>query len=349
MMAIRAYRLRMTAPLHVGDQGVGLEETLAYVPSDTLFSAVVTWSHLAAHAGIVDSLDESFSGMPPLRLTSAFPFAHDVYLLPKPQLAMTPDDPAGSGKQYKRVRWVSFAVFSALASGIRQRDLDTLWAERMLLQQGAVWTTREEYARLAGVLEPDGEVIRIWSTLRVPKVTIDRVHNAGTLFHVGRVHFARGCGLWFLAQGEQDWLQRVEDALAVLADSGLGGQRSRGNGQFVMERSTPPEFKPPVGMKSYGVLLSRLAPTVNELHLLRCPSASYSLATVAGWSGDPVSSPVIRKQVRMLAEGSVVGWTDKKLGQLIDVTPDKAPVSHPLYRNGIGYLVPIQVPTEALP
>ena len=44
-METRAYRLQMRSPLHVGEQGIGNEQTLAYIPSDTLFSAlVVAWS-----------------------------------------------------------------------------------------------------------------------------------------------------------------------------------------------------------------------------------------------------------------------------------------------------------------
>jgi CRISPR/Cas system CSM-associated protein Csm4 (group 5 of RAMP superfamily) len=45
MQGTVVYTLRFRAPLHIGERGIGQEETRDYVPADTLFSALCTmWS-----------------------------------------------------------------------------------------------------------------------------------------------------------------------------------------------------------------------------------------------------------------------------------------------------------------
>ena len=360
-METRAYRLAMRTPLHVGERGIGVEETLDYVPSDSLFSALaVTWLRMAEHRDTLDGLQEKME-REPLLLTSAFPFIGSVLLFPKPQLGLAPDSAEGeSGKEYKRVRWVSTDVFSALLNGPEQPALDGLWAARALLQDNSVWVTQAESERLQGefgFVEPNRPAARhvegttFWNSMRVPKVTVDRLTNASQIFHVGRVHFATGCGLWFMAQGEETRLDRVEAALNLLADDGLGGQRSRGNGQFTWAATTPPPL--PQVESGYRVLLSRLAPRETEMALLRAAHASYQLTLIGGFSGTPHDPPLIRRQVRMLVEGSVIGAAapqadgaeSRAVGGLVDVTPTEAEkwLGHPIFRYGYGFTAPIAV------
>jgi CRISPR-associated protein Csm4 len=349
----RAWQLALRAPLHVGERGIGVEETLDYLPSDSLFSALaVAWQRSAPHRTALAELEQAFVGTPPLRLTSAFPYIGNLLLFPKPHLA-APRPVEGqeavkeSGKEYKRVRWVSQQVFTELLQGPEQAKLDELWADKVLLQGGAVWVTRDE-AKALGAGQPDGE---FWKSDRVPKVTVDRLTNASQIFHVGRVHFAPGCGLWCMAQGEAAWLDRVEAGLNLLADDGLGGQRSRGNGQFECKKIEPPPSLPQLE-SAYGVLLSRFAPSVAEMALLRSVHAAYGLALVGGFSGTAGDPPFVRRQVRLLVEGSVIGTEEGTAsaasGRLVDVTPSAPEVTarldHPIYRYGVAYTVPIRVP-----
>jgi hypothetical protein len=55
------------------------------------------------------------------------------------------------------------------------------------------------------------------------------------------------------------------------------------------------------------ILLSRLAPAPEEMARLRADVASYQLVLVGGFSGTPGMNPVVRRQVRMVTEGSVIG------------------------------------------
>mgnify|MGYP000899879906 CR=1 FL=1 len=355
-METRAYRLQMRSPLHVGEQGIGNEQTLAYIPSDTLFSAlVVTWSTLP---GLQDSLAALVDpeAAPPLLLTSAFPYADDVRLLPRPALRLAPtllDNE--TTKTVRRVEWVSETVFAALISGIDQAALDRQWSQKTLLQAGDTWTTGAEGSRLKTHLpQSDAGEHLIWWTDVVPRVTVDRITNASQIYHVGRTYFADGCGLWFAARGEVIWLDRLEQVLAIKAGEGIGGLRSVGNGQFTLHADTAPNFltnsMADVNGAQAELLLSRLAPTPGEMAQLRADVANYQLVLVGGFSGTPGTNPVVRRQVRMVTEGSVIGAgaaSARPPGQLVDVTPETTPwLGHRIYRYGYGFTVPVRLAVQ---
>ncbi len=355
-METRAYRLQMRSPLHVGEQGIGNEQTLAYIPSDTLFSAlVVTWSTLP---GLQDSLAALVDpeAAPPLLLTSAFPYADDVRLLPRPALPLAPTlSDNETTKTVKRVEWVSETVFAALISGIDQAALDRQWSQKSLLQAGNVWTTGEEGSRLEAHLpESDAGEHLIWWTDVVPRVTVDRITNASQIYHVGRTYFADGCGLWFAARGEAIWLDRMEQVLAFKAVEGIGGLRSVGNGQFTLHMDAAPGLLADlttIAETEHGeILLSRLAPAADEMIRLRSDVASYQLVLVGGFSGTPGTTPVVRRQVRMVTEGSVIGAgaaSKRPPGQLVDVTPETTPwLGHRIYRYGYGFTVPVRLAVQ---
>lgn len=370
-METRAYRLTLRAPLHVGERGIGVEETLDYLPSDSLFSALaVAWQRTAALRPVLDGLAAAFKEGAPLLLTSAFPHMAGVLLFPRPHLAALPkpvetEQRQESSKDIKRVRWVSQEIFAALLAGPDQARLDALWANKVLLQKGTVWVTEADAQRIHDAQHPPGAGERppgaarvrervqhttFWDEVRVPKVTVDRLSNASQIFHVGRMHFDKQSGLWFMARGEAEWLTHVEAGLRLLADDGLGGQRSRGNGQFTFETMEPPAFAQEQG--GYGVLLSRFAPRAAEMALLKGRHAAYDLTLVGGFSGTPGDPPVVRRQVRLVAEGSIIGSDEAALpaapGQLVDVTPTAPEVTarlgHPIFRYGLAYTVPIRVP-----
>lgn len=357
-MATQAFRLTMTAPLHVGEAGVGLEETLSYLPSDTLFSAlVVTWLEMKQYADWVDRLALDFAVAPPLLLTSAMPYAGDVRFFPKPLLPLPPKEEVknkcfsgrSSGKRFKKVRWVSEAIFKQLIQGISVADFDALWQSASFVQGDAVWVTDAERAHIAVALDkPATSELTCWRIDQAPRVTIDRIRESSALFHIGRTHFARNCGLWCVARGADKWVAAVEDALHLLADGGVGGLRSRGHGAFKLDpKSTWPGL--PTGGGAHQVLLSRLAPTSAQVSYLKAPGTSYELVTVGGWANRAGDEPLIRLRLRMLAEGSVIQHSDQALGALVDVNPQektgesqKTPppqVDHPIYRNGYGFSV----------
>jgi CRISPR-associated protein Csm4 len=342
---IAIFDLSLHGALHLGEfTGVNREKSLEWIPSDTLFAALVeAWARLGANIEErlstfpVRGRDEQ-QHEPPLLLTSAFPRAGQVRFFPAPPVFRSGKIFEGeSYKKAKKVRWLSKGVLDALVQG---DDPDGT-----LIQSGGVWVTAEESNHLIEQVGTDREnQITLWAYQSVPHVTVDRLTNASNLFYTGRMVFGPHCGLWFAARGEVDW---VREALPYLQDSGLGGLRSTGHGGFSF---TSKEEDFPSATDDYGLLLSRYAP-MSEAEVqsgLQAENSYYQFVTVGGWYRDEDGHPWRRRSVRMIAEGALLPVSAVK-GGLVNVRPDqvqRGPAT--VYRSGLAFFVPAGKIAEVL-
>ena len=206
MATFDRYVLRFRAPLHLAGRGIGIETTELTVRSDTLFSALcVGLRETRGPETVADLLEWYEQVEPPFVLSSTFPWAGQSYFLPRPRI-VPPGGPA------RRARWVSTAVLSALLRGDSPPDS----AEPLDLgSEHTAWVLPDELAALTGRAW--------WATGVVTRVTVDRQTDAGAIFRAGRTVFAPDAGLYFLVLWrERAWESAFDDALAYLADAGLG-------------------------------------------------------------------------------------------------------------------------------
>jgi CRISPR-associated protein Csm4 len=329
------YQLALRGALHVG-AAVSIERqaTLDWLPSDTLFAALVTaWAQMGADVNA--RLSAFNADAPPLQITSAFPWIAGIRFLPAP--AVLPKSIGLEGKDAKRVQWMSSAVYAQLRAGaIDARN-------KQFLHDGSVWVTANEHAQLAEKYTQDDGEIRLWQMFVVPRVTVDRATNASNLFHAGRVSFAPGDGLWFAARGTHStW---VDEALPFLADAGVGGLRNYGHGAF--KHTASADDLPATPTTGAGLLLSRYAPRdADEIaKVLKRDGTAYRLVTVGGWCTDDDGHPWRRAMVRLIAEGAVIADVADARGKLVDVRPAKvAQFEHrAVYRFGLPFFVPAEV------
>jgi CRISPR-associated protein Csm4 len=134
--------------------------------------------------------------------------------------------------------------------------------------------------------------------------------------------------------------------LRILADEGIGGERSAGKGQLeeIIETEIPLELK---SDSNEYLLLSLCNPnSKNEFDSFE----KYEITVRGGGSvsfDDEIESDEVKdiklyrkKQVRMIAEGAVV--KGKVVGRLVDISPEnKTAFDHKYYRNGKCFLLPI--------
>lgn len=322
MIAIDLYP---RGPFHVGELGVGREETLGHVPSDTLYAALVTaW----IAQGDLGSFDP-----PPVRLTSAFPRVGTLRLYPRPlvRFNIAPQQRDTLGKTLTKVMWCSERIFSLLIQGA---EMSALADKQNII--GVTWFHPEELRQLPAP--------PYWREQIVPHVAIDRLNNAPNLFHSGRMTFASQCGLWFGAEPiTPDARQRLERALDHLADAGIGGLRSTGHGGFTFKTGAL-SLKAP-DHSGYGVTLSRYLPA-NSAEItvaLKAEHAAFKLTRVGGWCHDDAGHPWRRKQVQLVREGSVLGCNGASVGYIANVRPDKVGQfgDRPVLRYGLAFLVPV--------
>jgi CRISPR-associated protein Csm4 len=331
---------------HFGLHGLGQEESGIHFPSDSLFAALV--SRLAEMQG--GQAAAAWVGLfrspnPPLALTSAFPRAGKVLFFPVP--LAKPTSKAGDGEQptsnkkFKRVRFVSEGVFRELLKG---SALSELFDKGMRLNNALV-VLKEEVDQLPAMVREKGQV---WSKERRPRVTISRTDSKSNLFFTGHTVYAPGCGLWLGVR----WVQRDEATAALLnsllqdlSEAGIGGDRSSGFGHAEFKPSEGIDLPDPSG--NAWVALSRYLPAENEMTALHDERAAYSVETIRGWLYSQGHKSERRRQVRMLAEGSVFGPLAQLIpGQVAEVHPiyDGAPpLEHPVLRNGLTVAVGIQL------
>jgi CRISPR-associated protein Csm4 len=341
---MQAFRLEPRGYFHFGIHGIDAEQSAERCPSDTLYSALLAESlrwGLDFYAP-PDGHSADAAPDPPLLLSSAFPYAGEILLLPRPQLKLPVTEREGGRKKLKRLEYVSPTIFTLILAGGTDSLDPYVEDQGRLLMNGKVWIANQD-----GVLPRDPrsgvEITKFWSIEQVPHVTVDRAQDSSAYYQVGQVAFAPQCGLYLLYAERQAGAGAVlRSALARLGDSGLGGRRSAGLGQFAVREAVAPVF-PSVSAARRMVLLSRYRPTAAEIAAgVFGDAASYSIVRVGGWLQTGANAAAQRRRnVRMLGEGSVICLAEDgspPLGSICDLRPeyDAASFPHPVWRYGLA-------------
>jgi CRISPR type III-A-associated RAMP protein Csm4 len=319
-----AVRFRPMGPWRFGpDSGARDRVDLIY-HSDALFSAVCSaMSQLGLAEEWLQATATSDSA-PAVRFSSFFPFAGDTLLVVPPRNLWPP--PESTKIRYKGAHFVPLSVIESLLSD-KAIDEDR-------------WTVDGESECLVPS-NPGRGPFRV--ALR-SSAGVDRLDHAAVEIHsTACLEFARGAGLWTIVQfssedAKSQWQAPVRSALLLLADSGLGGERSRGWG-----RSEAPEWQPWIpplmeqSSDSAHWLLSLYTPAESdEVDWKRGNYATVSrrgrIESTARW-GEP------KQPTTMIAEGSVLLASSELRGAASNVAPEGFP--HPVYRAGFAVTVAI--------
>ncbi len=370
MSDLAVYRLTFHSGLHVGTQGVNLEESDVVLPSDTLFAALV--DAYRRTGGDPDDFVAPFPGVageaaPPFLVTSLFPFAGDVRFFPMLvplQWIFSEAILKERRKEVKRIRFVSEDIFRDILAGkcLDQRLFPQDEAEEptdgVALQGTTFWMTLEETKSLPESWQHTGRCIppralrrhNVYVQQNTPRVTIDRIASASTIFHAGRVSFNQGCGLWFgvdwrrpdVSVGNGSWTfrQAFEQTLVVLQDDGLGGERTAGYGAFSWKSGKTLTLHAPQA-DSPMLLLSRYHPRGVELPAALGPPAAYDLFAVGGWLRSWDGPAQRRKRLWFVDTGSIVCAVGPgPWGDITDVCPaydnPQGDLPHPVWRYGLA-------------
>lgn len=336
----------------------GREQREGYLPSDTLWGALY-------------ATDAYLQGTPlpvenPYRVSSAFPFVGGEWLLPKPRVSAQAPETAQAGssdkKKAKALNYVRLQDFLSLAAGQRLEHLDeALAVQRRALLPVAVDTplgvsdralkqvaqaakrdanqlAQEKYG--AGLSElSETEKLHLLRQLRGRSAnakaerqrnTQDRVTSQTDTFMTSGVTQPRMAFLLETTSPEQR--TRLLAALRLLADTGLGGMRTQGSGQFDFEVQTVPEELQLRLRKADGphILLGLTRPTAAEARAIENdPNSRYGLIRRDGFLD---GTGWQRQDVWMMTEGSLV--PGPLTGTLADVAPPNHP--HPVWRSGLA-------------
>lgn len=335
MARLLAFKLNPLGAFHFGAYG-DAARVFVHCSSDRLYAALLVEALRGGRPFFAPPADHDDSRPldPPLLLASAFPYAGEALLLPCPRLP--PPVSVAEKRRLAGLSYVSPTIFALMVRG-EPGALDAYLDQAgALLMGGSVWVAHSD-----GALPSSGD--DFWRATATPRVTIDR--RSGTLdaFLVGQVTFNAGCGLYVLARERTPGAaEPLAELLQRVGDSGLGGRRSAGLGQFRVESVAPPSL-PALADPRRMVLLSRYRPSLAELAgQVLGPGARYDLDTVGGWlqSDHPSMPAQLRRSVRLLREGSVIQLLpdgSPPIGSICNVAPEgDPPVAHPVWRYGLA-------------
>jgi CRISPR type III-A-associated RAMP protein Csm4 len=352
-------KLRAAGPWRTGSgSGARNRADLVY-HSDSLYGAV---SGAMLRLGLLEEWLDATARHPEgpaVSLSSCFPF-HDgtAYVIP-PRTVWPPQTGAlpAARVRWKSARFVPVEVVAALFSG-NPLDEDH-------------WTTDGVSECLLPARQPAGPFrpAMRWNA------AVDRLSGTAERHATACLEFAPGAGFWtvagFAGEAEQKrWSGPLRGAFRWLADSGFGGERSRGWGraeepEFV-EGSLPeiilpgevwrarPESAPeanggaavpetPAPAPSMHWLLSLYTPA--EADAVDWSRGNYSVVARAGRIESPAAWGDPKKQLNMIGEGSVLVAGPSLRGGARDVAPEGFP--HPVYRAGFALSIPI--PAQVTP
>jgi len=276
---------------------------------------------------------------PAVRFSSCFPWQRG-YLYAPPPNGMWPPASASPKVRWKGASLVPTSVIAGLMQGAAPSDEN--------------WMVDGQ----SGCLVPTGSrsATGPFRFVHRSSAAVDRVTGGIVAPHGATcVQFAPASGLWCAAQFSNQntyavWAPKVQAAFRLLADSGLGGLRSRGFG-----RARSVDFQPgllpellfgstqsTVGSNAWW-LLSLLSPA--ESDDVQWASGNYQVALRSGRVGSVTGGGRGKLSSRLLAEGSVIVTGKPPMGCVRNVAPEGCP--HPVFRAGYAVALPIPWPVTA--
>ena len=217
-------KLRPAGPWRIGPDSGARNRVDVIYHSDSLYSAVT--SAMSRMGSLAEWLDATArSQTPAVCFSSCFPFLDDIGFVVPPRTIWPPTSPAAMSARvrWKSARFVPLSVVESILAGKRLNE--NQWSV-----DGA-----------SGCLVPAGKPGPFRTSVRW-NAAVDRLSGASERHATACIEFREGCGLWtvvgFADEAARDqWQEPVKAAFRLLADTGFGGERSRGWG-----RSETPEF-----------------------------------------------------------------------------------------------------------
>jgi CRISPR type III-A-associated RAMP protein Csm4 len=322
-------KLRPSSPWRIGPSTGDRGHVDLILHSDTLFSAVThAMSLLGQLDAWLDATARNAQGSS-VAFTSLFPFTGDVRYFVPPRTVWPP---APSAKvRWKGARFVPQGVVEAVLQG-RALNEDR-------------WSVDGE----SECLVASGRVAP-FRIARRSAAAVDRLTGAQSEPHQSAcLEFTAGSGLWCAvsfadATAREQWNEPVRAAFRLLADSGIGGERSRGWG-----RSEAPEFRdgtlPGLVFSAAGDakdaeqfwMLSLFAPQAAEA--VDWTRGNYQVLERSGRVDSRSNSGAQKKTAALVSEGSVLVSAGQPTGAARDVAPDGHP--HPVYQAGFAFAIAI--------
>ncbi len=361
---MKAYLLKPRGFFRLGKDIADEVGTDMFPRSDTLFSALaVCVGELFGKDAVCDFIKSER-----VRISSAMPYVKlentTKLFVPMRKDAKFPEDPS-ERKSFKKLKWVDLELFGNLASDssfLSREDVAVSCKDVVNRCGDFAWNSVGgadgcmESAKLSAVMakvsadaakfvKHTSVSAKFLGTDIVQKVTVDRLGGTSDTFFVEQLAFLGSSdvefGFWLLADfgADTDIERHFEAALELLGDTGIGADRSNGNGHFAVVPLKDVDL-PKVEGANAAMLLSLWFPAAGETDALKSDVARWETILRAGWISPGYGFSNMRKPVWMFCEGSILSREVR--GNIVDVTPDGTEIGHKIFRSGRALTIPIK-------
>jgi len=312
-------KIKPKASFHIGIKEGSLEKTMHYIHSDTIFSGICNAYRLLYGKDETESLLEKFKNeQPSFLISSAFPYIDDIVFFPMPKF-INFSDYVKDEKLFKKSKKIEFVSEEIIKGISKNRFKEELKEENMV--QGKILVTGKESEKIKNA--------SIWKEKEVARVVIDRKTNASNIYYFGEVEYCDKCGLHFLIKFMENGIRnKIEAAIRLLGDEGIGGDRSYGKGLFEAEFNN---FEWSIKEGKF-MNLSLYLPKENEIEMVK--KGWYEIVNRGGWVYSPDKKGERKKFVRMIKEGSTFEGDEAFYGRITEIGTSEE--YHHVYRYGYG-------------
>jgi CRISPR type III-A-associated RAMP protein Csm4 len=389
---LKAVYLEFRGPFHLSDAKPNdFSNSSARLHSDTLYAALI--SALSSVGYPLEEYPEL-----PFTLSSAFPYVkisdkQYLHFFPRPYLELKANTEATEApkdttlaKKIKKIQWLEKPLLLALLQGKGLSEIEN--AGDHIFKQYLTSVGKETFQEILkdafslsasrNINIKDEELDLIIRSV-TPRIRVPRdkeIEKDTNIFYQERLQFAPGTGFFFLALLENAEAEKILDgALHLLGSSGIGSDRTVGQGQFshtikdfsFQYNALPPSAQPdmlmnlslycPSSESELSALLGAQSKTSGASPLPTPSNIGYEIVKRGGWVTSLDFLTYRKKSIYMFAEGSVFCFPQKQLspdnqncyalGANVDLTPEKTPrpLSHKIIRCGKALFLPVYLNT----
>lgn len=338
MATFKIYKLHFTSPLHIGDRHESNDTSLTTIQSDSLYAALTSCLAMTG-CHIPDNGDLGFT------VSSLFPYYQrgkenqPVFFLPLPmQARMSELSDVSMAKKIKKIQWVDVDIYRNILFG------DTIFngIDQILPFIQESYLTK---VTLSEDVNGSKEFIKSEVSQRVTLNSRTCEEDAKP-YYVDKILFKYDSGLYFLAEGNTELLEK---ALSILSVEGIGTDRNVGFGFFEFSSDKLTIDLPKHA--NHQVALSLFIPESKEqlAELVDSDDVAFDFTRRGGWITTNPYSTLRKNAIYGFLPGSVFslkpGMECGTIGKIVNLKPEIGELTpkHPIWRNGKSIMLPIKL------
>jgi len=350
-------KLHFSGPLHLSRGKSDYASSHEILHSDSLKSALFAAAQMVMDVseGQISEKDNNQNDfLDSFKISSAFPFYNDECFFPKPKCEIQEvwDEGVKDRKGKKDIIFIGQSFFEDIITG---KPISKIIEREKHVNQIEIFGNERfrgkfasERMRALEIGNPDFFILsedNVMMRVVVPRHYENAEQNPRP-YYVERMFFSEQGGLYFFVEFlNEKYRSKLETALEVLGESGIGTDRNVGNGQFTHEFSKLTLDLPENA--THQMLLSLCCPSKDEATAISNAtegSTAYSLIKRGGYISSPEKDDNFmafrKRSVYMLEEGSILP-EGKTIGVLHDLRPNDVAIGHPIWRDGRAFTLPI--------